>query len=80
MSAVDDFVRRWQAATGSERANCQLFVTELCALLDIGQPDPAKAETRDNAYAGYRRSWRRSCPLDERGASATTSSHPAESF
>ncbi len=37
-SAVETFVRRWEAATGSERANCQLFVTKLCALLGLDSP------------------------------------------
>ena len=27
------FIARWSAASGSERANYQLFVTELCELL-----------------------------------------------
>ncbi len=31
---VEAFIARWQSAGGSERANCQLFLGELCALLD----------------------------------------------
>jgi len=27
-NAVDDFITRWQSASGSERANYQLFVHE----------------------------------------------------
>jgi len=33
-SAVDKFITRWHSAKGSERANYQLFVHELCTLLE----------------------------------------------
>jgi len=49
------FITRWQAASGSERANYQLFVTELCELLGAPKPDPASIESRDNAYVFERR-------------------------
>ena len=49
------FITRWAAASGSERANHQLFVTELCELLGVPKPDPARNETRDNAYVFERR-------------------------
>jgi hypothetical protein len=49
------FVTRWSAASGSERANYQLFVTELCELLGTPKPDPASIESRDNAYVFERR-------------------------
>ena len=54
-SNVDAFIRRWEKASGSERANYQLFLTELCKLLDLPQPDPARDDTRDNAYVFERR-------------------------
>jgi hypothetical protein len=54
-NAVDKFITRWQSASGSERANYQLFVHELCALLDLPTPDPAREDTRDNAYVFERR-------------------------
>ncbi|MBK7471702.1 MAG: hypothetical protein IPI73_14875 [Betaproteobacteria bacterium] len=47
---VDKFIERWQSANGSERANYQLFVHELCTLLELPTPDPAREDTRDNAY------------------------------
>lgn len=40
------FVQRWSAATGSERANRQLFLTEQCELLGLPKPDPAREDTR----------------------------------
>lgn len=49
VSNVDRFITRWQSASGSERANYQLFVHELCTLLDLPTPDPAREDTRDNA-------------------------------
>jgi hypothetical protein len=41
--------------TGSERANYQLFITELCSLLALPAPEPARDDTRDNAYVFERR-------------------------
>ena len=52
---IDDFLARWRNAGGSERANYQLFVADLCALLGVGAPDPASDDTRDNAYVFERR-------------------------
>jgi hypothetical protein len=49
------FVARWRAADGSELANYQLFVTDLCRLLDVPSPDPAHDDSRDNAYVFERR-------------------------
>jgi hypothetical protein len=51
----DSFIARWQHADGSELANAQSFVRELCELLDVPVPDPARADTRDNAYVFERR-------------------------
>jgi hypothetical protein len=50
-----DFLVRWQHADGSELANYQLFVTDLCHLLGVPPPDPAREDTRDNAYVFERR-------------------------
>ena len=52
---VEAFIVRWQSAGGSERANYQLFITELCELLGLPKPEPAKAEAQDNAYVFERR-------------------------
>jgi hypothetical protein len=51
----ESFIARWQHADGSELANAQSFVRELCELLDVPVPDPARADTRDNAYVFERR-------------------------
>jgi hypothetical protein len=53
--SLERFISRWQAAGGSERANYQLFIGELCEALDLPRPDPARDDTRDNAYVFERR-------------------------
>ena len=48
---IDDFIERWRRNEGgAERANFPLFLTELCALLDLPQPDPAEATHERNDY------------------------------
>jgi hypothetical protein len=54
-SAIENFIARWTKASGSERANYQLFVTELCRLLDVEPPQPAFADAGENAYVFERR-------------------------
>lgn len=54
-NAIEAFIQRWSKAGGSERANYQLFLTGLCALLELPQPEPAGDDTRDNAYVFERR-------------------------
>src|SRR5947207_219484 len=44
--SVNAFISRWANASPSERANSQLFLSELCDLLDVAHPDPS----RDNGY------------------------------
>lgn len=55
MEHLDTFLARWKNGGGSERANYQLFLTELCTLLGLPQPEPAGDDTRDNAYVFERR-------------------------
>lgn len=55
MEHIEAFIQRWSSAGGSERANYQLFLTELCTLLELPQPEPAGDDTRDNAYVFERR-------------------------
>jgi hypothetical protein len=54
-NTVDHFIQRWRGADGSELANAQSFTRELCELLGVDVPDPARADTRDNAYVFERR-------------------------
>ena len=54
-NTFDAFLARWGKAGGSERANYQLFLTELCTLLELPLPEPAGDDTRDNTYVFERR-------------------------
>ena len=52
---AEDFIARWQHASGSELANAQSFVRELAELLGEAPPNPAREDTRDNDYVFERR-------------------------
>lgn len=43
-SPIDAFIARWQKSSGAERANFQMFAIELCGLLGVTAPDPARGE------------------------------------
>lgn len=47
---VENFIARWEKAEASERANYQMFLTELADLLGAPHPDPAGADNEFNAY------------------------------
>lgn len=48
---IQTFIERWSAARGgAERANYQMFLTELCEALDLPRPDPASDDTHSNDY------------------------------
>jgi hypothetical protein len=48
---INDFIERWSNNEGgAERANFPLFLTELCTLLDLPQPQPADATHAQNDY------------------------------
>ena len=49
-TAAADFIRRWESSGAAERANYQLFLSELCDLLGVPRPDPTRPDDRDNAY------------------------------
>ncbi|MEX1228592.1 MAG: type IIL restriction-modification enzyme MmeI [Planctomycetaceae bacterium] len=44
------FIPRWQTSAAAERANYQLFLSELCHTLGVGKPDPSRDHVADNAY------------------------------
>ncbi|WP_339934381.1 class I SAM-dependent DNA methyltransferase [Vreelandella glaciei] len=54
-AAVDSFIDRWKGTTGTEKANYQLFLSELCTLLELPTPDPASKDNSENAYTFERR-------------------------
>ena len=49
-ATVVEFVARWVASGAGERANYQLFLSELCDVLGVACPDPAHADDAQNAY------------------------------
>jgi hypothetical protein len=50
---VEAYIQRWGGGIsrgGNETANLQMFLTELCTLLALPPPDPARTARSDNAY------------------------------
>ncbi len=47
---IPDFLIRWETSGAAERANYQLFLSELCDLLTVPRPEPTKPDDRENAY------------------------------
>jgi hypothetical protein len=44
------FIERWKNSGAAERANYQLFLSELCDVLRVPRPDPTKPDDAENAY------------------------------
>ena len=49
-SSLPSFIARWTASGAAERANYQLFLSELCDALDLPRPDPTVDDETHNAY------------------------------
>jgi hypothetical protein len=49
-SSIDQYVARWKVSGASERANYQLFLTELCELLGVEKPRPASDKVHEATY------------------------------
>src|ERR1700686_170398 len=47
---MNPFVQRWRNSAAAERANYQLFLSELCDYLDIVRPNPAVGDNRHDQY------------------------------
>lgn len=47
---VDTFIQRWAGSGGAERANYGQFLSELCRVLGVPEPEPTRPDDRDNAY------------------------------
>jgi hypothetical protein len=47
---VDEFIEKWRVSGGNERANTQLFVNDLCALLGASSPQPTQTDMAANDY------------------------------
>jgi len=44
------FIQRWQSSGAAERANYQLFLSELCDVLGVARPEPTRPDDEENAY------------------------------
>ena len=50
VDTLESFLSRWETSGGAERANYQLFLSELCDVLDVARPDPTRPDDLENAY------------------------------
>ena len=49
-SDTQSFIDRWHNSGAAERANYQLFLSELCDLIGVPRPEPSKPNDEENAY------------------------------
>ena len=49
-SPIDGFIARWSASAAAERANKDLFLTELCDALGVARPEPSTGEGDRDQY------------------------------
>jgi restriction-modification enzyme MmeI-like protein len=47
---MNPFIQRWQNSAAAERANYQLFLSELCDYLGVARPNPAVGDNRQDQY------------------------------
>lgn len=52
---VDKFIEYWSGRGGSERANYQKFINELCELIGVDKPEASHAEDHRNEYVFEKR-------------------------
>lgn len=54
---IMQFIERWEVSGAAERANYQLFLSELCSVIGVPHPDPATPDNSLNAYVFERSVW-----------------------
>lgn len=54
-TSIDTFIARWRASGAAERANYQLFLSELCDVLSVERPHPTTPDESANAYVFEKR-------------------------
>jgi hypothetical protein len=47
---ITTFISRWENSGAAERANYQMFLAELCDLLEVPRPDPTSPDPEKNRY------------------------------
>jgi len=50
LTSIQEFIKRWKESGAAERANYQLFLSELTDLLAVPRPQPAQSDDEQNAY------------------------------
>jgi hypothetical protein len=48
--AIDSFISRWENSGAAERANYQMFLSELCDILEVPRPDPTSPDPAKNLH------------------------------
>ncbi len=66
-SSLASFVARWQASSGAERANKDLFLSELCDALGVARPDPTTGDASTDRYV-----FEKDAPTPKEGGRTTT--------
>ncbi|MGH9871551.1 MAG: class I SAM-dependent DNA methyltransferase [Pyrinomonadaceae bacterium] len=49
-TSIQEFIKRWKESGAAERANYQLFLSELTDLLEVLRPQPTQTDDEQNAY------------------------------
>lgn len=47
---VEEFIEKWERSGAAERANCQTFLNELCAIIGTAQPNPTSGASANDTY------------------------------
>ena len=47
---IESFITRWENSGAAERANYQMFLSELCDILEVPRPDPISPDPAKNLY------------------------------
>lgn len=66
-SSLATFVARWQASSGAERANKDLFLSELCDALGVPRPNPTTGDATTDRYV-----FEKDAPTPKEGGRTTT--------
>jgi hypothetical protein len=47
---IESFITRWENSGAAERANYQMFLSELCDILEVPRPDPTSPDPAKNLH------------------------------
>jgi hypothetical protein len=50
VNPIESFISRWASSGAAERANYQMFLSELCDLLGVPRPNPTSADPEKNLF------------------------------